>query len=480
MAALVVALIALGTLAFGAVYPWGFLPLFAAAALIGIIGLRRGGISRDVRPVAIAVLLLWVAGAVQLLPVSRSTLETLSPNTPAILSSYNLVFGGTDPQRVPLSIDPQGTQVALLALGALSLYLLGLPALLGSHGLRRVPQALAVFVVPLALFGIYSRESVNGLIYWFWQPQDGGGANLAGPFVNRNHFAGWMLMAVCLLIGWLFGQIERTVPGGGGRRPRHLEWVSSAEANGLLRTGGVVLVAAISLFWTISRSAIVGFGVGAAAFAWLAFGRRRLGTTRRAAVLATLGAALLVGVAWRGPDLLTARFQDDTNLVGRLAAWRDGREVVRDFPVFGTGLNTYSTAMLFYQKSNPKEHLAQAHNDYLQLLAEGGLLVTVPAVLAIALLVRAIRRNLRAARGEARGYWIRAGAAVGLLAIAVQEVFEFSLQIPANALLFCTLAAIALTPPSANPAARNDRPVDGVPARDRWAVIAYPGRRSTS
>ncbi len=309
MAALIVTTIALGTLAFGAVYPWGFLPLFATAALIGVVGLRRGGVSRDVRPVAIAVLLLWIAGALQLVPMSRPMLDTLSPHAATILSSYDLAFASTDPQWVPLSVDAQSTQIALLALGALGLYLLGLPALLGGHSLRRVPLALAVFVVPLALFGIYSREYVNGLVYWFWQPQDGGGANLAGPFVNRNHFAGWMLMAVSLLIGWLFGQVERAVPGGGGRRPRHVEWLSSAEANGLLMTGGVVLVASISLFWTMSRSAIIGFGVGAAAFAWLAVQRRRLNGTRRAVVLVTLGAVLLGGVVWREPGRLFARFQ---------------------------------------------------------------------------------------------------------------------------------------------------------------------------
>jgi O-antigen ligase len=90
--------------------------------------------------------------------------------------------------------------------------------------------------------------------------------------------------------------------------------------------------------------------------------------------------------------------------------------------------------------------MAQAHNDYVQLAAEGGLLVGVPAAAAAFLLGRAIRRNLRAARAESRGYWIRAGAAVGLVAIAIQEVFEFSLQIPVNALLFATLAAVALVP----------------------------------
>jgi O-antigen ligase len=95
--------------------------------------------------------------------------------------------------------------------------------------------------------------------------------------------------------------------------------------------------------------------------------------------------------------------------------------------------------------------MAQAHNDYVQLAAEGGLLLGVPAAAAMILLVRAIRRNLRAARAESRGYWIRAGAVIGLLAAAIQEVFEFSLQIPVNALLFATLAAVALAPVASHP-----------------------------
>ena len=72
--------------------------------------------------------------------------------------------------------------------------------------------------------------------------------------------------------------------------------------------------------------------------------------------------------------------------------------------------------------------------------------MTPLAAAAVMCLVVAIRRNLKAARHESRGYWIRAGAAVGLVGIAVQETVEFSLQIPANAFLFCTLAAIAMVP----------------------------------
>jgi O-antigen ligase len=475
MAALVVVIIALGTLAFGAVYPWGFIPLFAVAAAIGVAGLARARIGPAMRPVAAALLLLCAAAAAQLVPMPSRLLDWLSPSTAGLLSRYDLAFAGGAGWVSP-SINPRSTGTAVVALWALSLYLVGLSALLDGRRVRALPTSLAIFAVPLGLFGIYSYEYNNGLMYWFWETQDvpyalGGGTNQFGPFVNRNHFGGWMLMTVCLLIGTLFARFERVTPEQRARPRRRLERLGSAEANGLLLMLASVLVAVVSLVWTMSRSAMVGFGGAVVAFAWLAVHRRRLGKKRRTAAVSALATAVLAAVLWRGPATLFAWFQNERDLVGRLATWRDGTEIIRDFPVFGTGLNTFSDAMLFYQTGNSGLHMAQAHNDYVQLAAEGGLLVVLPSVVAVVLLARAIRRNLRAARPESRGYWIRAGAAIGLLGVAIQEVFEFSLQIPANAFLFATLAAVALAhvdshPPSAPVVPHAISPNSAVPASD--------------
>jgi O-antigen ligase len=441
---LIAVIIALGTIAFGAVYPWGYVPLFVAASAIGVTGLYRGGLPRDLRPLATSLFIVCAAVAIQLLPMPPGVLARVSPATPALLESYDLIFAGAT-AWTPISIRPQNTAVAVLALCAVSLYLLGLPGLLAPRTLRSLPGAIATVAVPLALYGIYTREYNNGLIYGFWHPLDGGGSNQFGPFVNRNHFGGWMLMTLGVLIGSLFGHFEGVLQGARAGESITLARLSSRSANQLLRTGAVVVLGVVAVFWSLSRSSILGLAAAMTLFVWLASRRRRLGARRRVAIV-SLGAAVLTGVAWRGLDRVLAWFQDERNLLSRFDAWRDAWEVIRAFPLFGTGLNTFGDAMLFYQTRNPGFHMAQAHNDYLQLAAEGGLLVVVPAAATALVLVLAINRNLRATRAESRGYWIRAGASIGLAAVALQEVFEFSLQIPVNALLFATLAAVALAP----------------------------------
>jgi O-antigen ligase len=309
-----------------------------------------------------------------------------------------------------------------------------------------------LFAVALAVFGILSRELDNGLVYWFWKPRTGGGSNAFGPFINRNHFAGWMVMACCLCTGALLGHIERLDKPTASERHKK-PWISSPVFNQLIPSLVMVAIMAISLVWTMSRSGIISFTVAIACFTGLAAMRWRAQRVRGIAGIAALALVVATSVAWRGPLQIVRWFGETRDLYGRFDAWRDGWHVVRDFPLTGTGINTYSPMMLFYQTSNLNLHLAQAHNDYLQLLAEGGLLVAIPAAIFLVCLVVVVTRNVRAASREARGYWIRVGAAVGLLSIGVQEIAEFSLQMPANALLFCTLAAIALAP------VRTDHPV---------------------
>jgi hypothetical protein len=128
--------------------------------------------------------------------------------------------------------------------------------------------------------------------------------------------------------------------------------------------------------------------------------------------------------------------------VSRMTIWKETVPVIADFWLTGTGAGTYSRAMLRYQHTSPEFHFNQAHSESVQLTAEGGVLVTIPVLLALGAWVALARRQLK--RDAHELFWIRLGAAAGVLAVAVQGIFDTPLRIPANALLAALLAAIVV------------------------------------
>src|SRR5262249_8079753 len=146
-----------------------------------------------------------------------------------------------------------------------------------------------------------------------------------------------------------------------------------------------------------------------------------------------------------GADVLATRFSDAgwSELNARRGAWADAADVARRFPLTGTGLDTYRTAMVLYQRHDMEHFYSEAHNDYLQLAAEGGLLLTIPAAICLVLCAAAVRRRFVHETSVA-AHWLRVGAVTGLAAVALQDTVDFSLQMPGNAALFAVLCGIAL------------------------------------
>jgi O-antigen ligase len=222
-----------------------------------------------------------------------------------------------------------------------------------------------------------------------------------------------------------------------------LLWLSSAEASRLVLLSAGAMILALSLVLTMSRS-----GMAALALAVVVAGgfvMRRQPTGRRAVAIAYLLVLVVAVVGWAGADAIASRFaqSDWGDLNNRRGAWADAVDIAARFPATGTGLNTYGVATLLYQRHDLSKYYSQAHNDYLQLAAEGGLLLTIPAALCAGLLMLAVRRRFVEETSTAT-YWLRVGAVTGLTAIALQETVEFSLHIPGNATLFAVLCAIAL------------------------------------
>jgi O-antigen ligase len=202
----------------------------------------------------------------------------------------------------------------------------------------------------------------------------------------------------------------------------------------------------VSLVWTLSRSGIAG---GAVAVTVLTLGacRGAIGTGRRVVAIGGVALAFAAAVAWKGADTILSWYANTGTLEWRFRLWADSLAPLRDFWLTGSGLNTYGTVMLVYPRTDMSVHPRQAHNDYLQLAIEGGLLVGIPALLLAIATGREIVRRLQQPQDPVT-WWIRIGAVAAICGMVVQELSEFSLQIPGVALLFATCVAIAIHEPA--------------------------------
>lgn len=442
--------IAWGGLAFGAVYPWAYAPLLLCACLCAVwMGATAPDVLRRNTEVAIGLGVVASVVLLQLVPLRVSTLSMISPAFPALLQSYVLGFASPAPDaRHPLSISPGATAVGLMFLVSFGALLLTLSAMLDRRAIATLVRGVAVIGAVMALVGIVQAPFYVGKIYGFWTPFAPEPLDAFGPFVNRNHFAGWMLMGLPLTFGYLMSRVHRRSGHlASGVRAR-IVWLSSAEASEVLLLATASLIMGLSVVLTRSRSGLIGLTIAVLlTAAWVA--RSSTGWRRSSSVAFSLF-LLTFSVWWAGLGPTATRFGAlSGGIVDRVGIWRDAWNIGLMFPLTGTGLNTYGIATLFYQTHSLRLHFAQAHNDYLQLFAEGGLLLCVPAAIAALLFARRVGSRLREDRETSSMIWIRRGAIAGLVAIATQEVGEFSLQMPGNAFLFVILSAVALARPEA-------------------------------
>jgi O-antigen ligase len=264
--------------------------------------------------------------------------------------------------------------------------------------------------------------------------------------VNRNHFAGWMLLVLMLSVGHLFGRLSSGRTATISTWRERLLWLGSPDGTPAILMAVAILVMACSLVWTMSRSGIAGAAVAITILCGAAVYR-----AKRPALRIMFAGYLLLTVlgviAWRGADTLVDWYGNTSTLEWRIDLWKDTLPALKDFWVTGSGFNTYGTVMLAYPRTDLSLRPVEAHNDYLQLAVEGGVLLCVPVFLLVVAVARTTLRRLKQPQDEMT-WWIRMGAAAGICGIAVQELTEFSLQIPGVALLFATCVALAVHEPA--------------------------------
>jgi O-antigen ligase len=438
------------TFAAGGVYPWVWIPGSCATLALAVRVRPRIACDERVRAVDIFLIATVAAILLQLVPLSYVALHRIDPHAVPLRLALWLLAPGTAVPSLPITILPSDTWAALGIFASAALLFWTCRRICEAGGTGRIVRAIATIGILASLAAIIQRAESKELLYGFWRPLDAG-ARPYGPFVNRNHFATWAIMACPVLFGYLLARTPESREG----RPISQRIVSAAKQLGSVRVwlASAVCLMTLAVLLSTSRSGLIGL-TGAFVFSQLLSRRHPVPQIRRWTILQAVLLGLVV-LSFANFDALLGRV-DQTIAAeqvnrGRGAIWRDAETVVRDFPFTGTGAGTFGAAIIPYQTAEPGYAIGQAHNHYLQLAAEGGALVAVPALLTAASFLLLFQRRLT--EDTSSIFLIRAGAAAGLAGALLQSFWETGLRMPANAALFAVLAAIATHTPVPSPSA---------------------------
>jgi O-antigen ligase len=427
--------------AFAGVLRWTTVPLIAGALLLAIH--KRPAILRSPYKPIDAGLIAWLLlAALMLAPVPARARLAIAPASATIDRALYLDTPA-DPAGAParaLSIDPTATAWALALGGALVLLFWAARTIMAGGGLRATARGIAWIGLALSAVALVQHGTDPKRLYW-WITPIGRSPQPFGPFVNRNDLATWLIMAMPLVAGYAVARVESR------RRARAdgLDLDSVLDATELWLAASAFFMVA-TLLVSVSRSGLIGAAVGVAGLMWLA--RRRMPRAGLAWLAAIFASVVAIAATYASWNALATRVEETLNvgIGGRREIWDRTWAMASDFWVTGVGVGAYERAMTVYQKQPHVFYFNHAHNEYLQLLSEGGVMLAVPAAVALAAGAWQIWRRVDGDRTAV--FWIRAGAASGMLAAAVQSVWDTGLRMPANGVLFAVLAGIALHAPA--------------------------------
>jgi hypothetical protein len=427
---LVVATLALAPLALGSVTESAFIPLLAMCFGVGGVSWARGHVRRtlgeDVPEVPLARVLLAFHALVlfQLVPLPPFLLRRLSPGSFAHYYDRLLL---PIARFWPISVNPADTVRGLFFLAGYSL-LFG--AVFREFGDARWRRRLAYMVIVVGLLmtlvglvqSAYGTKAIYGLIHTIYDWA------IFGPYVNRSHFAGYIIMAIPLAVAFAIEALAGLRRQWRSRRRRSWLVLGEPEANAFVRRSAEAVMLVVGLIASQSRGGVVAF---AASMAALPFTSRH----RRAAVGVVLLVALLA-VPWLGLGDIVKGFESRGIQASRVDMWRDMLPMFPSFPLLGSGFNAFGTAYAPYQTIWRTDFIGQAHDEYLQVLLDTGLV-------GFGLFAVIVGRTLAAAALAASRSAFGVGLFGALLALAVHALVDFNWQIPANAATYVALAALA-------------------------------------
>jgi O-antigen ligase len=295
---------------------------------------------------------------------------------------------------------------------------------------RTLATVLSIYGFSLATFAFIQGITSNGKLYWVRTVTSGSG--IYGPYVNHNHYAGLMEMLFPIPLA---ASLSRQVRGW------HRAMAAFAAA-----------AMASTIFLSGSRGGMVAFAAQMALLTALLFWKKKPG--KAALVLGIFGMAVVGLLMWLGGGEVTERItsihtEARQELSGgmRLAIDRDCLKMFWQRPILGWGLGAFPDVYPQFRSFYSDYAVDRAHNDYLQLLVETGAVGMAIMLWFVAVVYRSALPKL-SGRTDTTNRAVALAALSGVTGILAHSLFDFNLQIPANAAFFLVLCAIAAMEPN--------------------------------
>ena len=404
------AIVAITTLFYGAVHQvvigFAYLMVVFLAVLWASDCVKLEAFKFSVEPIQLILYAAAVYGFVQTIPFGSTSMPA-----------------GIDSVARTISIDPFATKVSALHFLILAIYFSVVLTLFSSASrLKKFATFLTVFGAAFAFFAILqsllSPTKIYGLLERTY-------AQPFGAFVSRNNYAAWMEMAIAVPMALLFT--------GSVSKDKHLIIITAVSVMGA------------SLILSGSRGGLVVLVLQLGFLLLLTYSRKKKGSLWLKVALALgLLAGMIAGTAFVGGESTLTRLNEEqapeASTINRPVIWRVTGRIIADHPILGAGLGAYGVAYTKYDKSSGFERVEQAHNDYLQVLSDAGVVGGILGLAFLALLISHGYRGVRTSNRTRRA--IAIGSLTGIFGVLVHSLFDFGLHTMSIAVLFLTLVAL--------------------------------------
>ncbi|MCP4297810.1 MAG: O-antigen ligase family protein, partial [Proteobacteria bacterium] len=445
-------------LAFGATELWSLTLLETSAIGLTLLYLIHQWLREKKfyhTPGLLPLLLFLLYILFQLLPLPHWVFQLLSPET---LTNYQNTIAVTEPSSwFSLSINKKATISEFYRYAAyISFYFLTVQILTSHKKLDLTVNTLLTFAPVLSTFAIIQYYTSKDTIYWLREVPVN--SIIFGPYVNHNHFAGLIEMILPIAVA-MFLCLKPRISYVMTWREKILDLFDLQGFNSYILVGFSAILSAVAIVLSLSRGAIISVGLALLIFTILLVisGRYR----QKGWVFGIFILLFILSVQWFGWNTVFERFdrlQNDRAEIyeTRFDIWKDSGSIARDNFISGIGFGNFKTIYPRYRTFGGEKSVLHAHNDYLELLVEGGI-VSVLFVGWFLLKLFSESYRVYSRRHERYSIYLFLGSLTGIISILLHSFTDFNLHIGANGLFFFFLCGLLVS--AANTRSRSPKKI---------------------